>query len=148
MHKGGEDDIEKKTEKKNEREKRKTKKKNKEKQGRRQKWENRGENKKKTRTKGGETEKRRRRRAFFSRCLHYYLRLPLRFRLHQVKSSSSLYLCVIVARNTEGNLITFALCSARVGWATHACCPARSIAWASDQAGPAGSSPPHPCWLG
>jgi hypothetical protein len=48
--------------------------------------------KKKTRTEGGEIEKRRR-RAFSSRCLHRYLRL----RLHQVKSSS-LCFCVIVAR--------------------------------------------------
>jgi hypothetical protein len=115
MHKGGEDDIEKKTEKKNEREKRKTKKKKQRKTGETTEVRKQRREQKKTRTKGGDTEKRRRRRAFFSRCLHYYLRLPLRFRLHQVKSSSSLYLCVIVARNTEGNLITFALCSARVG---------------------------------
>jgi hypothetical protein len=54
--------------------------------------------KKKTRTEGGEIEKRRR-RAFSSRCLHRYLRL----RLHQVKSSS-LCFCVIVARKQcEGN---------------------------------------------
>jgi hypothetical protein len=102
---------------------------------------------KKPRTEGGETKKRRRRRAFFSRCLHYYLHL--RFQLHQVKSYSSLCFCVIVARKQcEGNLITFALCSARVGWATHPCCRAGSLAWASDQAGPAGSSPLRPCWLG
>jgi len=50
------------------------------------------EPKKKTRTEGGEIEKRRR-RAFSSRCLHRYLCL----RLHQVKSSS-LCFCVIVAR--------------------------------------------------
>jgi hypothetical protein len=88
MQKRGEDDIEKK---------------------------NKGENpKKKPRTKGGETEKRRRRRAFSNRCLHCYLRL--RIQLHQVKSSSSLCFCVIVARKQcEGNLITFALYSARVG---------------------------------
>jgi len=49
--------------------------------------------KKKPRTERGETEKRRR-RAFSGRCLHCYLRL----RLHQVKSSSSLCFCVIVAR--------------------------------------------------
>jgi len=52
--------------------------------------------KKKTRIEGGETEERRRRRAFFSRCLHCCLHFHLR--LHQVKSSSSLCLCVIVAR--------------------------------------------------
>jgi hypothetical protein len=52
--------------------------------------------KKKTRIKGGETEERRRRRAFSSRCLHCYLHFHLR--LHQVKSSSSLCFCVIVAR--------------------------------------------------
>jgi hypothetical protein len=35
-----------------------------------------------------------------------------------------------------------------VGWATHPCCLAGSLAWASDQAGPAGPSPLRPCWLG
>jgi hypothetical protein len=40
----------------------------------------------------------------------------------------------------EGNLITFALCSARVVWTTCACSPAGSRAWASDGAGPG--------WLG
>jgi hypothetical protein len=71
VHAKGGDDIEKKTENKT-------------------KEKNRGENpkKKKPRTKGGETEKRGRKRAFFSRCLHCYLRF--RLRLHQVKSSSSL----------------------------------------------------------
>jgi len=50
--------------------------------------------KKKTRTEGGEIKKMRRRRAFFSWCLHCYLRV--RLWLYQVKSSSSLY--IIVAR--------------------------------------------------
>jgi hypothetical protein len=68
MHKGGRWYREKKKEKKNKGEK----------QGRRQKWENRGENKKKPRIKGGETEKKRRRRAFSSRCLHCYLHFRLR----------------------------------------------------------------------
>jgi hypothetical protein len=94
MQKRGEDDIEKK---------------NREKKQRRE-----PKKKKKPRTEGGETEKRRRRKAFSSRCLHCYL--CLRIQLHQVKSSSSLYFCVIVARKQcEGNLITFALYSARVG---------------------------------
>ena len=106
------DDIEKKTGKKKEKNReKKTKKKNRE-DDRSEKTEKR--TKKKPRTEGGETKKRRRRRAFFSRCLHYYLHL--RFQLHQVKSYSSLCFCVIVARKQcEGNLITFALCSARVG---------------------------------
>jgi len=133
MQKRGEDNIEKKTEKKKQR--RKT-----EKAEKKNKGENRGENKKKPRTEGGETEKRRRRRAFSNRCLHCYL--CLRLRLHQVKSSYSLCFCIIVARKQcEGKLITFALCSARMGWATRACLPAGSLAWASDQAGLAGSSP-------
>jgi hypothetical protein len=51
------------------------------------------EQKKNPRTEGGETEKRRK-RAFSNWCLHCYLRL----RLRQVKSSSSLCFCVIVAR--------------------------------------------------
>ena len=102
------------------------------------------ENKKKPRTEGGETEKRRRRRAFSNRCLHCYLRLHVQ--LHQVKSSSSLCFCVIVARKQcEGNLITFALYSARVGWATRAYCPAGSLAWASDLARP---SPAQPMLVG
>jgi hypothetical protein len=127
MHKRGGDYIEKKQRKKNKWEK----------QGD-DKWENRGENpKKKPRTEGGEIEKRRRRRAFSNRCLHHSL--CLRLWLHQVKSFSSLCLCVIVVRKQcEGNLITFVLCSARVGWATRAYCPAGSLApsqW------PAGSSP-------
>jgi len=110
----GGDDIEKKNKERKQR--RKTEKKTKEKNmgdDRSEKTEDRTQ-KKKPRTEGGETEKRRRRRAFSSRCLHCYLRLCLR--LHQVKSSSSLCFCVIVARKQcEGNKITFALCSACVG---------------------------------
>jgi hypothetical protein len=78
VHAKGGDDIEKKTENK-------TKEKNRG-DDRGEKTEERTQ-KKKPRTKGGETEKRGRKRAF-CRCLHCYLRF--RLRLHQVKSSSSL----------------------------------------------------------
>jgi hypothetical protein len=40
------------------------------------------------------------------------------------------------------------LCSARVSWFTRAYCPSGSLAWTTDQAGPAGSSPAHTGWVG
>ena len=89
------------------------------------------------------TTKKKQKRAFSSWCLHCYLRL------HQVKSSSSLCFCVNVARKQcEGSLITFALCSAHLGWAMCACCPTGSRAWASDQVGPARSSLAQPMLVG
>jgi hypothetical protein len=57
-----------------------------------EKTKERTQRKKKPRTEGGEIEKRRRRRAFSSRCLHCYLCL------RRVKSSFSLCFYVIVAR--------------------------------------------------
>jgi hypothetical protein len=54
-----------------------------------------------------------------------------------------LHICCKRRKQCEGNLITFALCSAHVVWATRVCCPTGSLAWASDQVGPAGSNPVH-----
>jgi len=106
----GEDNIEKKTKKK---QRRKIRKKIKEKnRGDERSKKTKERTKKKPRIEGGEIEKRGRRRAFFCWCLHCYLRLQL----HLVKSSSSLCFCVIVAKKQcQYNLITFILCSARVG---------------------------------
>ena len=54
-----------------------------------------------------------------------------------------LHICCKRRKQCEGSLITFALCSAHVVWATRVCCPTGSLAWASDQVGPAGSNPVH-----